>query len=163
MFHQRITQDIAAEVPVPAAWPNPAAEAIASATPAAANDPAGTDFEPTSALGDVPAAVGGLLSASFGALILVFFALFAGSPLATFSIAICAFFVAMFFAVPKAFLVVEADRSRKPTLDQFMRTGLQTLTGRSRGGDALLQMLIVPVLLTLGLAAIGIIGKVYIG
>jgi hypothetical protein len=44
-----------------------------------------------------------------------------------------------------------------------MRTGLQTLTGRSRGGDALLQMLIVPVLLTLGLAAIGIVGKVYIG
>jgi hypothetical protein len=38
-----------------------------------------------------------------------------------------------------------------------------TLTGRSSGRDALVQMLIVPVLLTLGLAAMGIIGRIYIG
>jgi hypothetical protein len=96
-------------------------------------------------------------------LILVFFGLFARSPLALFSITICAFFVAMFFAVPKLFMAIEAAPARRPTMGRFMRSGIATLTGRSSGRDALVQMLIVPVLLTLGLAAMGIIGRIYIG
>ncbi|HEX8654142.1 MAG TPA: hypothetical protein VF693_02820 [Allosphingosinicella sp.] len=69
----------------------------------------------------------------------------------------------MFFAVPKIFLAVEAAPGRRPTLGAFMRDGTATLTGRSGGANALIQMLVVPVLLTLGLGAMGIIGKICIG
>ncbi len=112
---------------------------------------------------DVPAAVGRLVVAPYVALLGVFFALFAGSPLALFSIAICSVFVAMYFAVPRIFFAVEADPARRPSLSQFMHGGLQTLTGRTSGKDALIQMLIVPVLVTFGLMTMGIIGKIFIG
>jgi hypothetical protein len=112
---------------------------------------------------DVPAAVGGFVVASYVALLAVFFAFFAGSPLAFFSITICAVFVTVFFAVPRIFFAVEADPARRPSLSQFMHGGIQTLTGRTGGKDALIQMLIVPVFLGLGLLTMGIIGKIYIG
>ena len=118
---------------------------------------------PASAVPDVPAAVGRLVVAPYVALLGVFFALFAGSPLAFFSIVICAVFVAMYFAVPRIFLAVEADPARRPSLSQFMHGGIQTLTGRTGGKDALIQMLIVPVLVTLGLMTMGVIGKIFIG
>lgn len=112
---------------------------------------------------DVPAAVGGLVVASYAALLAVFFAFFAGSPLALFSITICAIFVAVFFAVPRIFFAVEADPSRRPTFSHFWYEGMQTLTGRTSGKDALIQMLIVPVFLCLGLLTMGIIGRIFIG
>lgn len=118
---------------------------------------------PATAAPDVPAAVGGLVVASYAALLVVFFTLFAGSPLALFSITICAVFVAVFFAVPRIFFAVEADPARRPSLSSFWFDGLQTLTGRCSGRDALIQMLIVPVFLGFGLLTIGIIGKIYIG
>jgi hypothetical protein len=111
---------------------------------------------------DVAPGVGGLIVAAFAGLLGVFFAFFARSPEALFAITICAFFVATFFTVPRLFLAVEADPSRRPTLDAFLAKGLDTLTGRSSGRDALVQMLIVPVFLTLGLLAIGIVGRVYL-
>jgi hypothetical protein len=114
-------------------------------------------------MADVPTAVKGLVAGAYGALILVFFGLFARSPLAAYSITICAFFVAMFFAVPRIFLAVEAAPGRRPSFGAFLHRGIETLTGRTGGKDALVQMLIVPVLLTLGLAAMGIIGRIYIG
>ena len=118
---------------------------------------------PATAAPDVPAAVGGLVVAPYVALLAVFFAFFASSPLAFFSITICAVFVAMYFAVPRIFFGVEADPARRPSLSQFMHSGIQTLTGRTSGKDALIQMLIVPVFLTFGLLTMGIIGKIYIG
>jgi hypothetical protein len=146
---------------VAAVWPTSAVEVMtAPAKPLAAVE---APFVATPAMADVPSAVGGLIVGSYAALILVFFGLFASSPLALFSITICAFLVAMYFAVPRIFLAVEAAPLGRPSFDRFLRTGLQTLTGRCGGRDALLQMLIVPVLLTLGLAAIGVIGKTYVG
>lgn len=118
---------------------------------------------PAMAAPDVPAAVGGLVVAPYVALLGVFFAFFAGSPLAFFSITICAVFVAMYFAVPRIFFGIEADPAPRPSLSQFMEGGIQTLTGRTGGKDALIQMLIVPVFLTFGLLAIGIVGKIFIG
>ena len=118
---------------------------------------------PAMAASDVPAAVGGLVIAPYVALLGVFFAFFAGSPLALFSITICAIFIAMYFAVPRIFFGVEADPARRPSLSQFMHSGIQTLTGRTSGKDALIQMLIVPVFLTFGLLAMGIVGKIFIG
>src|SRR5687768_8430864 len=119
-------------------------------------------LSPTPAAPDVPAAVGGFVAASYAALLLVFFAFFAGSPLALFSITICAFFVGIYFAVPRIFFAVEADPSRRPTLSQFWHEGMDTLTGRSSGKDAMIQMMIVPVFLAFGLLAMGIMGWIFI-
>lgn len=118
---------------------------------------------PAAAAPDVPAAVGGLVVASYVALLAVFFAFFAGSTLAFFSITICAVFVTVFFAVPRIFFAVEADPSRRPNFSHFWHNGIQTLTGRTSGKDALIQMLIVPVFLAFGLLAMGITGKIFIG
>jgi hypothetical protein len=152
---------MAREVPVAAVWPSLAAEALVA--PAPANDgEAPAAFEPTPAMADVPAGVARLVVGSYAALILVFYALFARSALAFFSITVCAFFVAMFFSIPKIFLAVEAAPGRPVPFDRFMREGMAILTGRSGGRDAIVQMVIVPVLLTLGLAAMGLIGRYYI-
>ncbi len=118
---------------------------------------------PASAAPDVPAAVGGLIAGSYAALIGVFFAFFAASPLALFVVTISALFVAIYFALPRIFFAVEADPARRPTLAQFWYEGMQTLTGRSSGRDAMIQMLIVPVFLTFGLLAMGIVARIYIG
>lgn len=155
----RLVQDDA----VAAVWPTSAVQARVAPAPAAADRADAAGFVATPAMADVPVVVGRLVAGIYGALILVFFGLFAGSPVAFFAITVCAFFVAMFFGVAHLFLVVEAAPGRRPSLSRFMRTGMMTLTGRTGGGDALLQMLIVPGLLTLGLAAIGIIGRIYIG
>ena len=118
---------------------------------------------PTPAAPDVPAAVGRLIVGSYAALILVFFAFFAGSALALFSITVCAFFVGIYCAVPRIFFAVEADSSKRPTLYRFWYEGMETLTGHSNGRDAIIQMMIVPVFLTFGLLAMGIMGKIFIG
>jgi hypothetical protein len=144
---------------IAAVWPR-LEEALA---PAEAEGEAAPAPAPASAAPDVPAAVGGLVVGSYAALIGVFFAFFARSPVALFSIVICAFFAAMFFAVPRIFLAVEADPARRPSLAEFRYKGMDILTGHSGGRDAIVQMIVVPVLLTLGLAAMGIIGLVYIG
>jgi hypothetical protein len=162
MKYQRLDVETCVEnEAVAAVWPTAALDKMAPPATAAT---AKTDtFAGTPAMAGVAIGVCRLIVGSYAALILVFFALFANSPAAMFAIAICAFFVGMFFAVPRIFLVVEAAPQRRPSFDRFMRTGLATLTGRTGGRDALLQMLIVPVLLTLGLAAMGVIGKIYIG
>jgi hypothetical protein len=143
-------------------WPTAAVENLVAAAGAKVKEEA-QPFAATSAMPDIPGGVTNLIVGSYAALIVIFFGLFGRSPMALFAITICAFFVAMFFAVPKVFLAVEAAPGRRPTLPRFMHVGLATLTGRSSGRDALVQMLIVPVLLTLGLAAMGIIGRIYIG
>jgi hypothetical protein len=119
--------------------------------------------QPAAAMPDVPAGAARLLVSAYAGLIGILFAFFANSPLATFSLVICGFFVAMFFGIAKTFLAVEDDPSRKPSLAEFMRDGIDTLTGRCGGRDALVQMLIVPVLLMLGLAAMGVAGMIYVG
>jgi hypothetical protein len=164
MEYQRLaTSRLAQDDAVAAVWPTAAIKGMAAPAAAAAEDAAEGDFVATPAMADVPVAVARLVAGIYGALILVFFGLFAGSPLAFFAITVCAFFVAMFFGVAHVFLAIEAAPGRRPSLGRFMATGMETLTGRTGGGDALLQMLIVPGLLTLGLAAMGIIGKIYIG
>jgi hypothetical protein len=158
MKHQRLST--ARGNAVAAVWPTAAVEGRAALAAAQAEE---APFAATPAMADVPTGVSRLIVAPYAALILVFFALFANSALATFSIVVCAFFVGMYFGVARIFLAVEAAPGRRPSLSRFMRVGIDTLTGRSGGRDALIQMLIVPVLVTLGLAAMGIIGKIYIG
>ncbi|HEX9946217.1 MAG TPA: hypothetical protein VGA98_01630 [Allosphingosinicella sp.] len=144
---------------VAAVWPNLQA-ALAASKSASAPAPVP---QPAAAMPDLPVGAARLVVSAYFGLVGVLFAFFAGSPLATFCLVICAFFVAMFFAVARTFLAVEAGSAVKPSMGRFMRGGIDTLTGRCGGRDALVQMLIVPVLLMLGLSAMGVAGMVYLG
>ena len=110
-------------------------------------------MSPTPPATDVPAAVGGFVIASSLGLLIIFFTLFTGSTEAFFAIVICAVFMAVFFAL-------KPDPTRRPSLSKFMHGGIHTLTGHTKGKDALIQMLIVPVFLGFGLMTMGIIAKV---
>lgn len=161
MLHERISEaKIAA-----AAWP----AGIDSLVPMEPVEPklkaevqvADPGFTP--AAPDVAAGVGGLIVAAYAGLILVFFAFFTGSFLATMMVTIAAGFVAIFFTVPKIFFALEPDSGRRrPSMSDFMYRGMDTLTGHSSGAAALVQMLIVPVLLTFGLLLMGIAGAYYL-
>jgi len=70
-------------------------------------------------------------------------------------IVIAALFVVMFFSVPRIFLTVEPDGVR-PSLDQFMANGTETLTGHNSGKAALVEILTLPVALTVAILAMGI-------
>ena len=161
MRHERISQSHVAA----AAWPT-MIEGLVLAEPAREAEeafaPVAEPAVPTPAALDVAAGVGGLIVAAYAGLILVFFAFFAGSPLAAMAVTIAALFVAIFFAVPRIFFAIEPAASRRPTLTAFMHEGIDTLTGHCSGRDALVQMLLVPVLLTLGLLAMGIAGAIYL-
>ena len=106
---------------------------------------------------DVPGAVGGLIAASYVALIAALALATMGSPTSIFAIVIASIFVAIFFIVPRIFFAVEPNPGRRPAFDQFMHQGMETLTGHSSGRAALVQMLVVPVCLTLGVLAMGVI------
>ena len=95
------------------------------------------DFRATPAAPDVPAAVGGLIAASYAGLI-------------------AALFVIAFFTVPRIFFAVERDSGVRASFDDFLNKGMDTLTGHNSGKAALVQMLVVPVMLTLGVLAMGI-------
>lgn len=110
---------------------------------------------------DVPGTVGGLIAATYVTLIGALAIAMTGSPRSIFAIVIAGFFVAVFFAVPRIFLGVEAGAGRRPALSQFMEEGMVTLTGHSSGSAALVQMLVVPVCLTLGVLAMGVIAAIY--
>jgi hypothetical protein len=166
MRNKRLIQDPAPAFPVAAAWPSLSAEVAPAAPPAPANDDDAAEaqpFERSTAAPDVPAGVGRLIVASYLGLLGTFFALMAGSPLTLFALVICAGFVTIYFTIPRIFLAVEADPARRPTFGQFLANGIETFTGHSSGRDALVQMLIVPVLLSFGIAAMGIVGKIFIG
>ena len=106
---------------------------------------------------DMPAAAGVLMVGVYAALMGAFALTLAHESHATFAIAIGVFFVAMFFAVPAAFLRLERNGGRRPTLTAFLERGMDTATGRISGAGALVQMLIVPFLLALAILAIGVI------
>ena len=160
MRHEKISS-----ANVAAAWPRPI-EGFAPAVPAYADDaqaPAqAAPFAPTPAAPDVAAGVGGLIVASYAALILTFFAFFAGSLESVVAITVAIGFVAIFFTVPRIFFGLEPAAGRRPALHEFMHRGIDTLTGHSSGRDALVQMLIVPVLLTFGILAMGIAAAIYL-
>lgn len=135
------------------------ATAVAWLAPSVAPLPLG-EVEPTRAAPaapDVPSSVGGLIAASYVALIAALYAATAGSRSSIFAIAIAAFFVAIFFAVPRIFFAVEPMTGRRPDMGKFLKRGMETMTGHSSGPAALVQMLVVPVFLTLAVIAMGFI------
>lgn len=112
--------------------------------------------KPTAAVPDMPAAAGSFMVAVYVALMGAFALTMAGDGITSFAIVIGAFYLFMFFAVPAVFLGVEADAVRRPSLAEFLEKGIDTATGPISGAGALVQMLIVPFLLTLAVVAMGI-------
>lgn len=116
--------------------------------------------QPAPAIPDMPKAAGVLMIAAYAALMVAFVVTFHGAR-ADFAILIGAFYLAMFFAIPAMFLGIERDRTRRPDLVQFLDRGIETATGRISGAEALVQMLIVPVLLSFAILAMGIASLLY--
>lgn len=114
------------------------------------------------AVPDMPGAAGAFMVAVYAALMAAFALTMATGGAATFAIVISAFYVAMFFAVPAIFFGVESDQSRRPNLTEFLERGMDTATGHISGASALVQMLVVPALLTIAILAMGIIGFIYL-
>lgn len=113
-------------------------------------------FRSAPAVPDVPAAVGKLIVGSYAALIAAFAIATVGSRDSIFTISISALFVVMYFLVPRLMLGIEPESGVRPSFDRFMRDGMDTLTGHSSGKAALVQILIVPVFLTLAVLTMGI-------
>ncbi|HEV2043859.1 MAG TPA: hypothetical protein VGR05_04185 [Sphingomicrobium sp.] len=114
------------------------------------------EFRATPAAPDVPATVGGLIAASYAGLIAALAVATVGSAESMFVIVIVALFVVAFFTVPRIFFSVERDSGVRATFDDFLHNGMNTFTGHNSGKAALVQMLVVPVMLTLGVLAMGI-------
>jgi hypothetical protein len=117
------------------------------------------DARATPAVPDMPPAIGLAIIMVYAGLIAVFMLTMGRGAHALFMIAISGLYVAIFLAVPRIFLAVEKDASRRPDLARFIAEGIDTHTGHMSGTAALLQMFAVPVLLTLGILAIGLAGQ----
>jgi hypothetical protein len=115
---------------------------------------------PEAAAPDMPAAAGKALVAVYAGLMGAFVLTMTRGGEATFVIAISCFYVAMFLGVPALFLRVEQRPAKPPNISDFLTNGINTATGRISGAGALTQMLIVPVLLTVAILAIGTIALV---
>lgn len=113
-------------------------------------------FVSTPSAPDVPAGVGVLIVAAYASLVAAFAFATAGTGHSIFMITISALFVVTFFTVPRIILGVEPKNGGRPSLERFLAEGMDTFTGHSSGRAALVQILIVPVFLTLGALAMGI-------
>jgi hypothetical protein len=116
-----------------------------------------TPFHSAAAAPDIPVAVGRLLVAAYVALLATFAVTMAHSREALLALAICAVFLTMYLSVPRIFFGVEPKQGKRPSLDTFLEKGLETYTGHCTGKEAMVQMLIVPVLLTLCALVMGVI------
>jgi hypothetical protein len=88
----------------------------------------------------------------------VFWVTFWVSSSALFQVVIGTVYAVMFFGVPyEMSRIFPGKRTADKTIWQFMAEPFRARTGIMRGYEALLQVILVPVLLTLGGTAIGII------
>jgi hypothetical protein len=151
MRHQQLENQDSFDIVDPAkAWPNgPNVQALKFSE-------LGASTCSTTAAPDMPVAAGGLLAATYGALLAAFPLLITHDRSSFFAIAIAAFYLVMFFAIPAIFFRIEGDTSRRPELSDFLEHGMHTATGHISGKGALAQMLVVPVLLTFAILAMGI-------
>ena len=104
---------------------------------------------------DMPKAAGVFLVAAYALLMGAFLLTIRGAH-SEFAILIGFFYLAMFFGIPAVMLRVAGEEGRRPGLVQFLDRGVDTATGRISGAGALVQMLIVPALLSLAVLAMGI-------
>ena len=105
---------------------------------------------------DVPAAVGAMIVSVYALMMLGFFVGFARGADATMMVIISALYTAIYLAVPAVLLKVEGA-SGQIGFQRFMRVGLQTWTGHLSGGEALVQMLLIPGAISIAILSIGIV------
>lgn len=111
-------------------------------------------FRPTPAAQDVPAGIGAMMGIVYLALIGALALATAGPGQSGMALVIAGLFVAIFFTVPWLIFKQEVTASRRTTMSRFLGQGMQTYTGPCPGKAALVQMFIVPVLLTFGVLLI---------
>jgi hypothetical protein len=88
----------------------------------------------------------------------VFWVTFWTSSNALFQVVVGSVYAVMFFGVPyEMSRIYPGDRRGGRSFWRFMRKPFQTRTGAMQGYEVLLQVILVPVLLTIGGTAIGII------
>ena len=156
MRHEQIaTRDNLTELDIAAVWPGNAAFAPLP-VPDLPRPGAQDSFRAALAAPDVPVAVGRLIVGAYAALIAAFALAAAGSRESVFMICISALFVVMFFTVPRLMLGVEPKGAGRPSFSRFVESGMDTFTGHSTGRAALVQILIVPVFLTVAVLAMGV-------
>lgn len=105
----------------------------------------------------------GLLAGTYGAMLLVLWLIFATDIEASISVGICTVYFAVYFGVPWAMNRLARQAEPQPaagSLGRFLRGQLITYTGRISGLEAVVQMLIVPVGITLAFVCIGVIIQV---
>jgi hypothetical protein len=152
MFREAALHQVHDTQPEPV-WPVLTRRAeLAVVVPTAAGDT--PPFRAAPAVPDVPAAAGVMLFMVYMALIGSLALATAGPGQSGFVLVIAALFVVAFFAVPRFILGQEPQDRRRVTVDEFLGRGLDTFTGHCTGGAALVQMFVVPVLLTLGMLLI---------
>ena len=105
---------------------------------------------------DVPAAVGWMILGVYTLIMAVFLILFARDTEAGLMVAVSGVYFTVYLGVPAAFFRAEA-RGGDIDLKRFLRDGLNTWTGHVEGLEAIVQILLIPIALTIALTAIGII------
>jgi len=159
MLYERIdTRERFDSVDIAAVWP---ASGQVAPPPIPEPETAPKAFLPTPAMPDIPASVGGMIFASYAMVIAALFFAAAGTAYSVFMITISALFVIMFFAVPRIFLRVEPKDGPRTSFDSFMYRGIQTMTGHASGSAAPVQMMLVPILLAIGISAMGIAARLF--
>lgn len=108
---------------------------------------------------DVPPAVGHMIVASYAALLGAFGLVFLSSADVLFMIGVCAVYLAVYLGVPWVMLRVEAQHRphAERGFSDFLETGISTWTGRVSGTAALVQILTIPLALTLAVCGLGVI------
>jgi len=107
---------------------------------------------------DEPAAVGFLILASYGMMLTVMFLGYAHGASATMVVTISMLYICIYLAVPTIFMRIEG--ATPMPLQRFLASGLETWTGHVSGKNAIIQILTIPVAITLALAAIATVAAV---
>jgi hypothetical protein len=111
-------------------------------------------FRSEAAAPDVPSAVGAMLAMAYLALIGALALATAGPGPSRMAVVIAGIFVAIFFTVPWCIFKQEVTLTQRTAMSHFLAQGMQTYTGPCTGKAALVQMFIVPALLTFGVLLI---------
>jgi hypothetical protein len=104
----------------------------------------------------------GLAAAAYGAMMLSFWLLFVSDVGTFLSLAVCTAYFGMYFGVPAVMHRVARQAETQVaggSLGQFLRSDLETITGPISGWAAVTQVLVIPVSLTVGIIAMGLIVK----
>lgn len=118
--------------------------------------PVRTDVMGEAAAPDVPAAVGWMILGIYALIMSSFLLLFARDMEAGLMVAVSGAYFTVYLGVPAVFFRTEA-RSGDVDLKRFLKDGLQTWTGHVGGYEAIIQIMLIPVALTIAVTAIGII------